>query len=74
MSKRTKVTELSPDHISGVIEMALSDHISFADIETEYGISDSQVKTLMRRELKNSSYKAWRRRVRSFGERREVYK
>jgi len=32
--------DLSPAHISGVIEMALSDHVSFADIEAEYGISD----------------------------------
>jgi uncharacterized protein (TIGR03643 family) len=74
MPKHSNFTELSPDHISGVIEMALSDHTSFADIQTEYGISDSQVKTLMRRELKSSSYKAWRKCVRSFGDRREVYK
>ena len=74
MPKRSNLNGLSPDHISGVIEMALYDHTSFADIETEYGISDSQVKTLMRCELKSGSYKAWRKRVRSFGERREVYK
>ncbi|MEP6018172.1 MAG: DUF2805 domain-containing protein [Paracoccaceae bacterium] len=54
--------------------MALSDHATFADIETEYGISDKDVKTLMRRELKSSSYKAWRRRVRNFADRRDVYK
>lgn len=65
---------LSPDHISGIIEMALSDHMSFSDIETEYGISDKQVKKLMRRELKSGSYLTWRKRVRTFGDRREVYK
>lgn len=54
--------------------MALSDHVSFEDIKTEYGISDKQVKTLMRHELKSSSYKNWRKRVRDFGERREIYK
>ena len=74
MPKPSNLAELSPEHISGVIEMALSDHTSFADIQAEYGISDSQVKTLMRRELKSKSYKAWRKRVRSFGDRREVYK
>ncbi len=65
---------LSPDHVSAVIEMALSDHVSFADIKGEYGLSEKHVKTLMRRELKSSSYRAWRKRVRNFGDRREMYK
>ena len=54
--------------------MALSDHVSFADIEREYGLSDKQVKTLMRDNLKSGSYKAWRKRLRDFGERRAHYK
>lgn len=54
--------------------MALSDHVSFNDIQTEYGISDKQVKTLMRDTLKSGSYKTWRKRVRDFGDRRENYK
>jgi len=66
--------ELSPAHISGIIQMALSDHVSFADIEREYGLSDKQVKTLMRDNLKSGSYKAWRKRLRDFGERRAHYK
>ncbi len=74
MSKAPETTALSADHISGIIEMALSDHVSFADIKTEYGVSEKDVKTLMRRELKSSSYKAWRRRVRSFADRRDIYK
>lgn len=69
-----KVIDLPSEQVSGIIEMALSDHISFADIKTEYGISDKQVKTLMRHELKSSSYKTWRKRLRDFGERREIYK
>lgn len=68
------LTDLSPAHISGIIEMALSDHVTFAEIEAEYGISDKHVKTLMRRELKTSSYRAWRKRVRAFGDRRAAYK
>jgi uncharacterized protein (TIGR03643 family) len=67
-------SNLPPEHISEIIEMALSDHVSFADIEAQYGLSDKQVKTLMRHELKSSSYKTWRKRVRDFGERREIYK
>ncbi|WP_293440626.1 DUF2805 domain-containing protein [Planktotalea sp.] len=69
-----KAIDLPSEQVSGIIEMALSDHISFADIKTEYGISDKQVKTLMRNELKSSSYKTWRKRLRDFGERREIYK
>jgi uncharacterized protein (TIGR03643 family) len=69
-----KTTDLTPEHISEIIQMALSDHVSFADIQAEYGISDKQVKTLMRDTLKSGSYKTWRKRVRDFGDRRENYK
>ena len=54
--------------------MALSDHISFSDIQIEYGISEKQVKLLMRTELKKGSYKTWRKRVREFSDRRTNYK
>ncbi len=74
MSKAPDTTALSADHISGIIEMALSDHVRFSDIKTEYGVSDKDVKIIMRRELKSGSYKAWRRRVRDFSDRRDVYK
>ena len=43
-----KITDLPPEHISKIIQIALSDHVSFNDIQAEYGISDKQVKTLMR--------------------------
>jgi len=65
---------LSQADISAIIEMALSDHVSFADIEQQYGLSDSEVKVLMRDNLKPSSYRTWRKRVRDFGTRREHYK
>ncbi|MDA9175746.1 TIGR03643 family protein [Alphaproteobacteria bacterium] len=64
----------SPEHVSEIIRMALSDHISFSDIRTEYGISEKQVKLLMRTELKKGSYKTWRKRVREFSDRRTNYK
>ena len=69
-----KVKNIPPEHLSEIIQMALSDHISFANIEAEYGVTDKQVKTLMRDTLKSGSYKAWRKRVRDFGDRRETYK
>ena len=60
--------------ISEIIEMALSDFTSFDNIRTLHGVSPDQVKTLMRKTLKPGSYRAWRRRVRAFGDRRESYK
>jgi|TARA_B110000967_G_C18483688_1_gene363387 uncharacterized protein (TIGR03643 family) len=66
--------ELRPEEASEVIEMALSDHVSFAHIEQQYGLSEKQVKRLMRDTLKTGSYRAWRKRVNEFGSRREFYK
>ena len=56
------------------IEMALSDHTSFQQIEALYGLKESDVKRLMRKNLKPGSYRAWRRRVRVFSTRRAHYK
>ncbi|PJI86090.1 uncharacterized protein (TIGR03643 family) [Yoonia maricola] len=65
---------LPPAHVSDIIQMALSDHVSFQDIRREYGIGEKDVKALMRDNLKPGSYRAWRKRVRDFGDRRETYK
>lgn len=70
----SKQTDLPDHHVSAVIEMALSDHVSFGDIQTEYGLREKEVKALMRSNLKPSSYKTWRKRVRDFGTRRAHYK
>jgi len=66
--------ELTEAEVSAIVEMALSDHTSFAEIEAQFGLSDKQVKVLMRDNLKRSSYKNWRKRVREFSDRREHYK
>ena len=60
--------------IHEVIEMALSDHTSFQQIEALYELTESDVKRLMRQNLKPGSYQAWRRRVRAFSDRRARYK
>ena len=60
--------------ISEIIEMALSDHTSFAQIQSQYGLREKEVKKLMRSHLKTGSYKVWRRRVRRFSDRRAQYK
>ncbi len=54
--------------------MALSDHVTFAQIRALYGLGPDEVRALMRRRLKPGSYRAWRKRVRRFSDRREVYK
>ena len=60
--------------IHEIIEMALSDHTSFQQIEALYRLKESDVKRLMRQNLKPGSYQAWRRRVRIFSDRRAHYK
>ncbi|MCA3696389.1 DUF2805 domain-containing protein [Aquidulcibacter sp.] len=60
--------------ISEVIAMALSDHVSFDHIRSLYGLSPDQVKDLMRTSLRPGSYRAWRKRVRDFSDRRAHYK
>ena len=66
--------DLDPAKVSEIIEMALSDAVSFKTIRTVHGLGPDAVKALMRRELKPGSYWAWRKRVRQFSDRREVYK
>jgi uncharacterized protein (TIGR03643 family) len=65
---------LTPSQISEIIEMALSDHVAFNTITAQHGVTPDQIKTIMRSNLKPGSYKAWRKRVRDFGDRREHYK
>ncbi len=67
-------SNLGDDAINEIIEMALSDHTSFAQIEALHGLKEKDIKFLMRRLLKRGSYKAWRRRVRAFSDRRAAYK
>jgi uncharacterized protein (TIGR03643 family) len=66
--------DLDPAKISEIIQMALSDAVSFQAIRAVHGLGPDAVKALMRRELKLGSYRAWRKRVRQFSDRREVYK
>ena len=68
------VSNLAEHEVSEIIQMALCDHTSFSQIKMQYGLSDKQVKQLMRENLKPSSYRTWRTRVRKFSDRRESYK
>lgn len=48
-----------------IIEMAWEDRTPFEAIAFQFGISESEVIELMRRELKPSSFRLWRKRVNS---------
>ena len=62
------------EHKDEIIEMALSDKVSFDSIKDLFGLDQNQVKRLMKAELKPGSYRAWRKRVETFSARRGTYK
>lgn len=49
--------------IHRVIEMAWEDRTPFEAIESNFGLKESDVIRLMRRELKPTSFRVWRKRV-----------
>jgi uncharacterized protein (TIGR03643 family) len=61
-SVETKTT-LSEVEIDRIIEMAWEDRTTFDAIKIQFGLSEAEVKKLMKKELKFSSYKLWRERV-----------
>lgn len=46
-----------------IIEMAWEDRTPFDAIQFQFNLSEAEVKALMKKELKFSSYKRWRERV-----------
>lgn len=48
-----------------IIEMAWEDRTPFEAIEFQFGITESEVIEMMRRELKPSSFRLWRKRLNS---------
>ena len=51
--------------IDRIIEMAWEDRTPFEAIHIQFGFSEADVITLMRRTLKRSSFNLWRKRVNS---------
>jgi uncharacterized protein (TIGR03643 family) len=56
-------TILSDIQIDRIIEMAWEDRTPFDAIEYQFGLTEDNVKALMKKHLKFSSYKLWRKRV-----------
>ncbi|CAA6823182.1 MAG: TIGR03643 family protein [uncultured Sulfurovum sp.] len=46
-----------------IVEMAWQDRTHFDIIHTQYGLSENEIKKLMRKLLSPSSFKRWRKRV-----------
>ena len=51
--------------IDRVIQMAWEDRTPFEALKIQFGLKESDVKALMRKNLKPSSYVIWRKRVES---------
>ncbi|MEH2286062.1 TIGR03643 family protein [Nostoc sp.] len=58
-----KLPNLDSQTIDRIIEMAWEDRTSFDAIEAQFGLLEKQVIALMRREMKESSFQMWRKRV-----------
>jgi len=54
---------LTESEVSRVVEMAWEDRTPFEVIEATFGLSESETIKLMRREMKASSFRLWRKRV-----------
>ena len=61
--KNSKIKNLAEADISRIIEMAWEDRTPFEAITSEYNLSEPQVIGLMRKHMKASSFRMWRKRV-----------
>ncbi|NMM47586.1 TIGR03643 family protein [Marinigracilibium pacificum] len=59
------MTQLNERDKNRIIEMAWEDRTPFEAIEYQFGLTEKDVINLMRIELKESSFKRWRKRVNS---------
>ena len=55
--------EFNKEEINRIIEMAWEDRTPFSAIEFQFGIKENDVRKIMRSNLKESSFKRWRERV-----------
>ena len=58
-----RLMNLSEKEIDRIIEMAWEDRTPFEAIEFQFGLKENNVRKIMRSNLKESSFKLWRKRV-----------
>ena len=63
MGNGAKKLDLNPAQTSALIRMAWEDRTTFDEILRKTGITETGVIKIMRRELKPSSFRLWRKRV-----------
>ena len=61
--KIKKIIAFNENELDRIIEMAWEDRTSFDTIKKQFGIDEKDVIKLMRKELKEKSFKMWRKRV-----------
>lgn len=61
--KTNDLPELTAADTDRIIEMAWEDRTPFEAIETQFSLTEQQVITLMRLNMKPSSFRMWRERV-----------
>ncbi len=62
---QNSITGLTTVETDRIIEMAWEDRTPFEAIYAQFGVRESEVIQLMRKELKRSSFNLWRKRVNS---------
>jgi uncharacterized protein (TIGR03643 family) len=63
---------LSVIDIDRIIEMAWEDRTTFEAIEMQFGLKQQDVIKLMRKEMKTSSFKLWRKRTKGRSTKHEM--
>lgn len=58
-----KIKNLNDTQANAVVRMGWEDRTTFDQIEERTGLSEAEVIKVMRRELKPSSFRLWRKRV-----------
>ncbi|MFP2995420.1 TIGR03643 family protein [Spongiivirga sp. MCCC 1A20706] len=59
------MSEFNERQLDRIIEMAWEDRTPFEAIQYQFGLPEKEVIKLMRKTLKESSFKLWRKRVNS---------
>ena len=54
---------MTEEQIDRIIEMAWEDRTPFEAIEFQFGLKENDVRKIMRANMKESSFKMWRERV-----------
>jgi uncharacterized protein (TIGR03643 family) len=63
LKTKMPLSALSEDDCDRIIQMAWEDRTPFEAIELQFGLNESAVISLMRKQMQPSSFKMWRERV-----------